>query len=171
MSRRHPKSKGNQGSQKQPQPALFETNPYQNKETQEEKTGEAEIYSAEDAMNPFVQKIYNVVFRGRASAWTAIFTCALVVFSGLLWKVASDATDTSLHTQRAFLSYGGMGSVKITGGDDDKILTGARFFVNWVNSGTTPTKTAITESNIAVTVETPQTANFDTLQHAGQRAI
>jgi len=117
-------------------------------------------------MNPILKilkQLYNILFQGRAAGWTAIFTCALVGFSGLLWKVASDANRTSLQTQRAFVNYSGLAILQDTTGADKKVLKGIRITINWINSGTTPTKDAITQANVAVTSDTAAHSNFETL--------
>jgi hypothetical protein len=132
---------------------------------------ETKIKPDEEPMIQTVRKVYELVFENRAAAWTAIFTCALVVFSGLLWKVTSDANETSVQTQRAFVSYSGLQIIKEPQSENDKILKGVRLFVLWVNSGTTPTKTAITEANLAMGPDTSQVAKFDALSQSAPYPI
>ena len=123
------------------------------------------------------------IFAGKAAAWTAVFTFALTVFSGLLWWVNRQAGTTSVVTQRAFVTYGGMSVVKLP--EDTKPeeikpptvankarpqapvetkLKGINVYFTWANSGTTPTKTLVMERNVAVGLGVPQKGiDFDRL--------
>src|SRR6266852_4833384 len=77
---------------------------------------------------------WNTFFADRASAWTAASTVALVIFSGLLWKVSDRANETSIVAQRAFLTNSGIFPIKVV---NNQKLTGVNFFVAVNNSGTT----------------------------------
>jgi hypothetical protein len=168
MSKRRSNRKRNNSQNNKVDSTLFEANPPANKKTEETDNGENKTESDEGTM---LQNIYNKIFRGKAAAWTAIFTCVLMVFSGLLWKVASDANNTSVETQRAFLSYSGPQITKDTEGFSDKLLKGVRTTVFWVNSGTTPTKAAIMESNLYVGPDTAQSSNFDNLSRSAPELL
>jgi hypothetical protein len=96
-----------------------------------------------------------------AGTWTAIFTGVLIVFSGLLWRVNDKANDTSIATQRAFVSFGGPIFVKDIQG---RKLKGINVYYAMSNSGTTPVSAAILEWNMSIGPTSPQKGvDFDTL--------
>jgi hypothetical protein len=106
------------------------------------------------------------VFSKRVAIFTLIFNFLLVIFSGLLWKVSRDANDTNVATQRASISSSGPAIAKIAN-TDGKTLKGVTFFYSLVNSGTTPARTAVAESNVRLGRATPQRGvNFDDLPQA-----
>src|SRR5271156_547279 len=78
----------------------------------------------------------------KSGMWTALFTCALCVFSYLLWTVSRDAGDASILAQRAFITVTNVGVIGKTIDHNLKILTGYDFNLGWMNSGETPTKIA-----------------------------
>lgn len=96
-----------------------------------------------------------------AGFWTCIFTGILAVFTVLLYKVNDRANQTSIATQRAFVSSGGPAFAKdIQGGK----LKGIKVYYVWSNSGTTPAKGAISEWNMSLGDTLPQKGlNFDDL--------
>src|ERR1700728_1208351 len=130
-----------------------------------------EIQGVREASTGLLNQFYSTVFKNKAAAWTACFTMVLAVFSILLWQANNDANQTSIQTQRAFLNYAGIQIAKDTQGDSDKILKGVRIIVNWANSGTTPTKTSVTQANVAITPDTSQAANFNDLPQSERRRI
>jgi len=115
-------------------------------------------------------ELWNKLFLNKSGMWTAIFTGLLTIFSALLWNITNEGSKTSVQTQRAFLNSGGIQITNDTRGESDKVK-GVRIFSVWVNSGTTPTKAALTESNLALVDYTPQTANFDALPQTGPRQV
>jgi hypothetical protein len=93
--------------------------------------------------------------------WTCIFTGVLMVFSGLLWKVNDKANETSIATQRAFISFAGPFFVKDISG---KKLKGVNVFYGMSNSGTTPASPTVLEWNMSLGTTVPQKGlDFDTL--------
>lgn len=105
--------------------------------------------------------LWNTFFANRAPAWTAFSTVVLMVFSGLLWKVSDRANETSIVTQRAFLTNSGILPVKVI---NNQRLAGVNFFVVVGNSGTTPAKDAIEQSTVSIGQPIPQRGlDFDSL--------
>jgi len=93
--------------------------------------------------------------------WTCIFTGVLMVFSGLLWKVNDKANDTSIATQRAFVTFSGPLLVKDIQG---RKLKGINVYYGMSNSGTTPASAATLEWNMSLGPTSPQKGvDFDTL--------
>ena len=108
-------------------------------------------------------------FIGKSAAWTAIFTCALVVFSFLLYRSNQQANETSLAVQRAFLTYVPMQPSwsKVPSAEKNEIISGYNFNMALVNNGTTPTKSAIYQVNIAVSNSAPSKGlDFSSLQQS-----
>jgi hypothetical protein len=104
---------------------------------------------------------WNTFFAGRAPAWTAISTVVLMFFSGLLWKVSDKANETSIVTQRAFISFSGPVLAKNT---DGKKLKGINVFYVMSNSGTTPARAGISQWNLSLGPTVAQKGlDFDTL--------
>src|SRR5271168_4444161 len=102
-----------------------------------------------------LKKIFNT------GVWTCVFTGVLMVFSGLLWKVNENANDTSIATQRAFISFVGPILVKDIQG---RKLKGLNVYYGLTNSGTTPASAANLEWNISLGPTNPQKGvDFDTL--------
>ena len=96
----------------------------------------------------------------RASGWlTAIFTGVLMIFNGLLWYVTKQSTESTLASQRAFLSIAF--SPSIEGVLDSRSatnpgkITGYRVHMGWVNNGATPMLTALAEFNVANGADRP----------------
>ena len=114
--------------------------------------------------------VYKIFFDGKAAAWTAIFTFALVVFSGLLWKVSDDSNKTSTATQRAFLTFTSTYLEPVINNGivptpPHPTVSGYRFHLPMVNSGTTPTKYSTYEMATAVQDANPTDGtDFDSLQ-------
>ncbi|MGB8579807.1 MAG: hypothetical protein WCD47_03235 [Candidatus Sulfotelmatobacter sp.] len=129
---------------------IFEAEPQESDEEKDEHTGDPE----EENFNPMLTQIYDFLFRDKAAAWTAIFTCVLAIFSYLLWKVSDSANDVSVATQAASVSSIGPGLQKIAN-PDGKTLRGYTVVFTWVNSGNTPTRTAELQSNVYVGTESP----------------
>jgi hypothetical protein len=79
----------------------------------------------------------------------------------LLWKVSDKANDTSIATQRAFVSFTGPLLVKDIQG---RKLKGINVYYAMTNSGTTPASIGILEWNMSLGPTIPQAGvDFDTL--------
>lgn len=103
----------------------------------------------------------NRFFIGKSGAWTAVFTLLLTVFSALLYRVSDKANETSVATQRAFVSFLGPVFVKDVQG---KKLMGINVYYAWSNSGTTPAKDEVSEWNMSLGETQPEKGlNFDNL--------
>jgi hypothetical protein len=101
--------------------------------------------------------------------WTCIFTGVLMVFSGLLYIVSNKANETSVATQRAFISFSGPGFVKITNG---KKLRGVNILYAMSNSGTTPARSGVSEWNLSLGPTAPQRGlDFDKLPQSERLSI
>ena|ERR1039458_6054456 len=121
----------------EPHPDAYE-DPEEQAHTEQEKQAESNM----------LKKIYQTCFSGKSATWSAIFTAALVLFSALLYKVSREANQTSIATQRAFISFMGMGGwEKIQGPQSDRLI-GYSLHLPMINSGTTPTKYAIYEISL-----------------------
>lgn len=161
MVKRDSRPYGDEGDEEQPSLPIFRSEPSTADAT--EVTGTAQ--EEKEHNKPMASNdLYARLFVGKAAAWTAIFTCFLVIFSGLLWKVASDANDSSVVNQRAFASGT---SPQLTKQIANGKLTGVNVTALIINSGNTPAKSGISESNIYVGVEEPRDGlNFDNLPQA-----
>src|SRR6266446_8927484 len=74
--------------------------------------------------------------------WSCIFTGVLMVFSGLLYRVSDKANNTSIATQRAFVTFAGPLLVKDI---QSRKLKGINVYYAMMNSGTTPASAAVLE--------------------------
>jgi hypothetical protein len=111
-----------------------------------------------------MRRLFNFLFHEKAGMWTALFTCVLCVFSGLLWKVSKDAGDASILTQRAFITVNNAMVMSKVMDKTNKFLTGYNFNLAWVNSGDTPTGIATYQVSVRVQDTPLQTdTNFDEL--------
>jgi hypothetical protein len=100
-----------------------------------------------------LNKIFNFAFAGKAGMWTAIFTAVLTLFTALLYQVSKDATDTQRNSQRALLSFNNLSlGVRNVSGTTTPDLSGKwlseQIFVNFVNSGDTPTGAVVLRTSI-----------------------
>lgn len=112
-----------------------------------------------------MKEIYARMFAGKSAAWTAVFTCVLMVFSGLLLQVSKDSNESSIAQGRAFLNViSGPQMQNVIG---EKRITGYTVHEAWINSRTTPTQTAVAQFNVANWQERPQHGfDFDRLPQA-----
>ena len=69
--------------------ALLNSRPDTDKETQETETGNAEDKPRQESLTPMLTRFYEIAFKGKSAAWTAIFTCILCVFTYLLMRLAT----------------------------------------------------------------------------------
>jgi hypothetical protein len=93
--------------------------------------------------------------------WSCIFTGVLMVFSGLLYEVNNKANETSIATQRAFISFAGPIVVRDIRGNK---LKGVNFYYVMSNSGTTPASETDLEWNMSLGPTIPQKGlDFETL--------
>lgn len=142
---------------------IFETDP---QGTDKAATTGASEDAKENDRSMDIHALYDRLFARKAGAWTAIFTFVLAIFSYLLWQVSRDANNTATATQAASLSSAGPGMVKIPNADG-KTLKGYQIVVGWVNNGTTPTKTAVMQSNVSIGHIVPsKDLDFNTLQQS-----
>jgi hypothetical protein len=102
------------------------------------------------------KNIRNKFFSGSSAGWTAIFTCVLAIFTGVLVvftcklaSVADRADKNFVSTQRAFVNFDGIIDKKVMTADG-KSIKAINFFISWMNSGTTPTRTATSQVNMQV---------------------
>jgi hypothetical protein len=116
----------------------------------EESHGEQETNGDTGIMS----QIYDKLFKGKAAAWTAAFTAVLAVFSYLLLKISDSANQLSIATQAASVSSIGPAVVKVPN-LDGKTLKGYNIVFTWVNSGSTPTRTAELSSNVYMGTSSP----------------
>jgi len=147
--------------------ALFQATPHTNEKTKETTESQTETKPGdEEGMESMHGKIYNVLFEDKAAVWTAIFTCVLAVFSYLLWDVSKEANNTSTATQAASVSSVGPFITKVPS-DDGKKLKGYNVVFTWANSGTTPTRAVVMQSNITIGSQVPsKELDFNKLQQS-----
>lgn len=88
-------------------------------------------------------RIWNFLFRGKAAAWTALFTGVLTVFTYKLYQVANAANETSREGQRAFVSFSGITPLANLTDPTRATRLGLEVQVKWSNSGTTPAQDAL----------------------------
>jgi hypothetical protein len=118
--------------------------------------------------NRFVQALFG---GGKAAMWTAVFTAALCLFSGLLYKVSKQATEASVASQRAFVSFVGLGGIDKINAPGGTSITSYGFHIPMVNSGSTATKLSTYEISVATLDSAPSaTIDFESLPHS-ERSI
>ncbi len=87
------------------------------------------------------------LFDNKAGMWTAIFTGFLVLFTYLLYRVADRQDETARANERAFLSLSGpLLGPRFNSPSGEWI--GQEISLNWNNSGSTPAKDAVIQSNV-----------------------
>ena len=92
---------------------------------------------------------WNTFFNNRAGAWTALFTAVLSVFTWMLYRVADRTDQTGRATERAFVSFSGLGlGVRMNNSDTPPQWVGQQIFINVANSGNTPARTVIIKTNM-----------------------
>lgn len=109
-------------------------------------------------------------FFEKTGAWTAAFTFVLVVFSGLLAWVSYKANETSIISQRAFITFSGpVFIVDIA----DKKMKGTNVYYAMSNSGTTPANNVTLEWNLSLGQSVPdKNVDFDSLsQNERQKLV
>ena len=93
--------------------------------------------------------VWKHVFEEKSAAWTALFTAVLAVVTVQLYRVANSAHETSRITQRAYVSFGGIlpgRKITIATAGTQKVIA-IQLIVPWENSGTTPTRNAVSQFN------------------------
>jgi hypothetical protein len=90
-------------------------------------------------------QIWDNVFRGKAAAWTGVFTAVLTWSSVKLMQLQQTYVDTTVASQRAFISFEPTLPIPAGKALDDKSYKVVSILVplGWTNSGTTPTKIAV----------------------------
>jgi hypothetical protein len=114
--------------------------------------------------------LWQKLFVGKAAAWTAIFTLVLTVVAVLSYKNYTKTNEISVNTQRAFITLKSIQGMNLTDSKSQK-LAGLQFFVEFENSGTTPTKNAFVQSNVQVwRTELPKGFGFEDLAKTGKHS-
>jgi hypothetical protein len=117
--------------------------------------------------NDFVHKY----FIGKAGAWTALFTCVLTVFTGLLYLVNNQANRTAIESQRAFINFSGA-QFQPDVDPKTKQLRGTRVYWNMTNNGTTPANTVEIEWNLSLgSVAPDKNTDFDSLPQTERQRL
>jgi len=98
-------------------------------------------------MPQWMRSALNFLFKDTAAAWTAVFTLLLTFFTYELVKVSKETDDTARATQRALISFSGIGAGVTMSSADRKVKTHQEVLLNWTNSGTTPARNAMTNGN------------------------
>ena len=120
-------------------------------------------HKGKEESNDMRQWIWNTFFKDRSAAWTAVFTGVLTFFTYKLYEVARITDENARATQRAFVSFAGIGAGVGLGSPDHKTRLGQEVLVNWTNSGTTPARNAVTAAfGDAWPSELPSGFNFPT---------
>jgi hypothetical protein len=115
-----------------------------NKERQNSNTAE----NKKPDTTPMTKRNFNLArfLRTYHGVGTAFFTAILVFFTYLLYKVSDAANDTNRATQRAIVTFSGMGlGPRLT--NDKGEWAGQEFQLSWSNTGTTPAKAVVMQSN------------------------
>lgn len=91
-------------------------------------------------------QIWNKYVVGKEAAWTALFTAALVLFTGLLWRVSNRQNEIAVSSQRAFLTFNGpnVGARLI---DNSGTWTGNEIALVWTNGGNTAARNVVIQNN------------------------
>ena len=98
-------------------------------------------------MSKVLSWIWNNCIKDKASAWQAICAVLLTVFTFLLYRVSDRATETSRASERAFVNFGQLTMGVRLIAPDGKTWNGQEFALNWINSGNTPAKGIVIETN------------------------
>jgi hypothetical protein len=117
--------------------------------------------------------IWNKLFEGKSAVWTAIATVVLAILTLVLVRVnvrladlQQTYVDTTVASQRAFINF--EPNVGPAGKVFDKALgrvTGIQVPIGWVNSGTTPTKSAFGNASFYPSIsELPSSFDFKDLE-------
>jgi hypothetical protein len=160
MSKRRTEKRRRERQQEQMRLREVKAKPAQGDRDEDTYAGDKAEENFADMQNP---TIFDKFFRGKAAAWTAIFTCVLAVFSYLLWEANSDANQTTVATQRASITFGAVYLEKVAASPTDP-LTGYRAHIQMTNGGTTPTKYGFYEMSAAVQDSGPdENTDFDAL--------
>jgi hypothetical protein len=114
-----------------------------------------------------LNKISKFLFGGKSAMWTAIFTAVLTFFTWLLFQVNRQATNASIASQRAFISFLGVGGIeKISQGDPPSIV-GYSVHLPMINSGNTATRISDFEISMALIDGAPGDGlEFESLPHS-----
>jgi hypothetical protein len=92
------------------------------------------------------RRFWNIFFNDRAGVWTALFTGVLSVFTYMLYRVSNSTDETQRSAQRAFLNFNGpVLGPKIV--DNGGHWTGQEFALQWTNSGNTPARDLVIQTN------------------------
>jgi hypothetical protein len=102
----------------------------------------------QEAHKKDIHRLRATFFDNKSAMWTAIFTAILTLFTYMTIRLNERANDAAVATDRAFLNA----EPPVTGtgiitAPETKQLAGFRFSVGRTNSGTTPTKSAISHIN------------------------
>jgi hypothetical protein len=138
------------------QPPFFEAEPKHTDEGADTDAGEDE----KENLSQMSSRFYDTFFRDKAAAWTAVFTCVLAVFSYLLWQANTQANETSIATQRAFITFSGPYLEKLV---ENNVLTGYRIHIPMLDGGTTAAKVEFEESAAVQDAIPGDQTNFDAL--------
>jgi len=112
-------------------------------------------------------KIWSIVFKGKAAAWTACFTAILAIFSWLLFQANNDANKTAIATQRAFVTFTQIYFEPVPRATSPDNVFSYRAHMPMINNGTTATKYSTYEMAVAVEDSIPQEGtDFDVLQQS-----
>lgn len=121
-------------------------------------------YNIDFRENSMLNRIWENFFKNRASAWTAIFTGVLSVFTILLFYVAKNSYEASRMTQRTTASFVGIQPAQKVISPDGKKWMAEQMLIVWVNSGETPARTGLSHSSWeSWPNELPQGFNFPDL--------
>jgi hypothetical protein len=140
----------------------FQPMPTTNEGGAEASDGEQEASGYKNMMS----QLYEKVFKNKAAAWTALFTLVLAVFSYLLLQANNDATQNSIATQRAFITYAGSFFEKVAADPTNpkSSVSGYRIHVPMGNGGTTATRYSAYEMAIGAGDSDPsEETDFDAL--------
>jgi hypothetical protein len=103
--------------------------------------------SAESPQQPnILSRLWKKFITGKGAMWTAIFTAALVFFTGKLYQVSDRQNTINISSQRGFLTFFGPspGARKV---DTAGAWTGDEIALTWVNSGNTAARNVVIQNN------------------------
>jgi len=93
--------------------------------------------------NPF-RLVWDRFIKGKSAAWQAISAVIMAVVTIMLYRVGSDTNELSRATQKALISFAGIGAGPVLTSPDRKARVAQEFLFNWTNSGTTQARNAVT---------------------------
>jgi hypothetical protein len=100
-----------------------------------------------------LKNVYNFFFLNKSAVWTAIFTGVLTFFTYKLYQVSDMTSETSRSSERAFASFSNLSIGPRFTDPKTGDWVSQEVAIIWSNSGTTPAKSVVIQSNVKPQLE------------------